>query len=102
MGKFLSPLWWLMLVVVILFPTTSADSQSSLCGHRDMMIPMMQQHFMEIRRWSGVSGEGLVLVELWANHKTGSWTITTTRTDMTFCAVLVGSDSGFNPSGLYQ
>lgn len=59
------------------------------CGVRSSVIDILQREHGEVRQFVGTSGNGLV-VEMWANLDTGSWTATGTNTGGTTCIISAG------------
>lgn len=60
------------------------------CGPVDSMTRQLEHRFGETSRGYGLSGP--VVVEVFANLETGTWTIVTHRPDGLTCAVAHGTD----------
>ena len=81
------PLLGLMLA---LWPHPSAAQ--GICGDRAAMVERLKRIYGESRQGAGLSG-GTALFEIWANCRTGTWTILKTLPKGTAC--LKGSGGGW-------
>jgi len=82
----------LALLIVLMPGLTFA--QGTNCGPRKFILTRLAEQYGEARVAYGLNARQL-LMEVFANATTGSWTVTLTQADGLTCVVSVGSD--FNP-----
>ena len=78
-------------MITPLFLGLSLISQQAQCAPRAAILTALSQHFAETRRAIGVTPSAVV--EVFANPKTGTWTITATDPKGMTC--LIASGAGF-------
>lgn len=66
---------------------TAADAG---CAPRQRIIAVLADKYSEGRIGAGLAFDGVVL-EVWANAETGTWTVTIMRPDGIMCAVASGT-----------
>ena len=81
-----------------------AFAQSQNCGLREDVVTALTERFGESVQNRGIS-EGGLLVEMWGNVDSGSWTALVTTPDSVSCIVASGQgfervDSPVHPTGL--
>lgn len=81
-----------------------AFGQSQNCGPREDVVTALTERFGESVQNRGIS-EGGLLVEMWGNVDSGSWTALVTTPDSVSCIVASGQgfervDSPVHPTGL--
>lgn len=75
--------------LILLFLTDHSFAQSAQCGPRKAVLAALQQNYHETAFAMGMAGGG-ALVEVFANHTTGSWSILATSPAQITCLVASG------------
>lgn len=93
----------LFLAATILAPLT-AFAQGQNCGNRDTVVERLGNKYGESRQSIGMAPKGRV-VEVFASHETGTWTITVTMPNGITCLVASGQsyetlDEPVAPAGI--
>jgi len=84
---FWHPMFWLSMALAIMLASMPVRAQQPPCGPSRQMYDHL----------SGIAGQ--IIVELWVNDSTRSWTILTTRPDGQSCMSASGEEWGAAPSG---
>ena len=79
---------------VLLMAMALSLSAAPQCAPRESVTDTLTGRYAEAPRMRGLAGSG-VIVELWANGDSGSWTILVTRPDGISC--LVASGTAYTP-----
>jgi len=82
----------------------SASAQGQNCGTRDLVVERLTSKYGESRQSIGMAPKGRV-VEVFASHETGTWTITITMPNGITCLVASGQsyenlDEPIAPAGI--
>lgn len=80
-------------MITPLFLGLSLISQQAQCAPRAAILAALSQRFAETPRAMGLAGDSSVVMELFTNPKTGTWTITATNANGVTC--LIASGLGF-------
>ena len=79
----------LILVAGTLAPL-SAHAQGQNCGNRELVVERLETQYGESRQSIGMAAKGRV-VEVFASHETGTWTITVTLPNGMTCLIASGN-----------
>ena len=86
-----------------LFIACQAHAQGQNCAPTLQVYEVLKERHGESRHASGFSGDGM-LVEMWGNQKTGSWTALVTHPEGVSCVVASGAyfvrEETLDPAGL--
>jgi hypothetical protein len=85
----MKPIFALILAAGSLAPL-SAQAQGQNCGNRALVVDRLESHFGESRQSIGMAANGRV-VEVFASHETGTWTITVTLPNGVTCLIASGN-----------
>ena len=82
--------------------SVSAASAQQNCAPREQVVEMLTEQYGESVQSMGINNG--VVIEMWANVETGTWTILMTRPDGISCAPADGNgfervDSEVSPTG---
>lgn len=82
----------------------AANAQGQNCGNRDLVVERLTTKYGESRQSIGMAPKGRV-VEVYASHETGTWTITITMPNGVTCLVASGQsfenlDEPIAPAGI--
>lgn len=82
----------------------AAKAQPQVCGKRDLVIERLASKYGESRQSIGMAAQGRVM-EVYASHETGTWTITVTMPNGITCMVASGQsyeslDEPIEPAGI--
>ena len=93
----------LALAAAAILPTASA-AQGQNCSTRDQVVERLSSKYGESRQSIGMAPKGRV-VEVYASHETGTWTITVTMPNGITCLVASGQsyealDEPVEPAGI--
>jgi hypothetical protein len=84
------------LIVLFSYP---AQAQMK-CGARDSLVETLQAKYHEIQTvYGAVNANRPIAFELWANSKTGTWTIFTVDPQKKACIIGTGNSVGFETPG---
>ncbi|MEM7720345.1 MAG: hypothetical protein AAF222_14195 [Pseudomonadota bacterium] len=91
-------------VAVALLAPLAAHAQGQNCGNRDLVVERLTTKYGESRQSIGMAPKGRV-VEVYASHETGTWTITVTMPNGMTCLVASGQsfetlDEPVAPAGI--
>ena len=92
------------MLVTSLFMPLAAAAQGQNCGNRDLVVERLTTKYGESRQSIGMAPKGRV-VEVFASHETGTWTITVTMPNGITCLVASGQafetlDEPIAPAGI--
>lgn len=85
--SFLTLIGAAMLVAAV--PSADAQAQSMRCGDRESVIDRLQTKYGEVQRSVGLQ-QGRGIVEIFANPRSGSWTIIITTPEGKSCLMAAG------------
>ncbi len=93
-----------MLVTALLALPMAASAQGQNCATRDLVVERLTSKYGESRQSIGMAPQGRV-VEVFASHETGTWTITITMPNGITCLVASGQsfetlDEDVAPAGI--
>lgn len=93
-----------MIAAAILAVPAAAQAQGQNCTTRDKVIESLASKYGESRQSIGMAPKGRV-VEVFASHETGTWTITITMPNGMTCLVASGQsyealDEPVEPAGI--
>jgi len=94
---FWHPMFWLSMALAIMLASMPVRAQQPPCGPSRQMYDHLSRAYGESRKYAGIAGQ--IIVELWVNDSTRSWTILTTRPDGQSCMSASGEEWGAAPSG---
>jgi len=82
----------------------AATAQGQNCGNRELVVERLTSKYGESRQSIGMAPQGRV-VEVFASHETGTWTITVTMPNGITCLVASGQsfediDEPIAPAGI--
>ncbi|MEO0917539.1 MAG: hypothetical protein AAFY31_11250 [Pseudomonadota bacterium] len=91
-------------VAAALLTPLAAHAQGQNCGNRDLVVERLTTKYGESRQSIGMAPKGRV-VEVYASHETGTWTITVTMPNGITCLVASGQsfenlDEPVAPAGI--
>lgn len=81
-----------LILAMAAWGTPLAAQTAQNCGPRAVVIERLADHYGETRQSMGLGGNNTV-IEVFASHDTGTWTITVTQANGVTC--LVASGQGF-------
>ncbi|MEM9129931.1 MAG: hypothetical protein AAGA97_09460 [Pseudomonadota bacterium] len=88
----------LFLSLALAVITPGIGQAQTFCAPRDALIEVLETRYGETVVAIAMSaGQGVL--EIWANHETGTWTATLTRADHVMCAVGYGDSFQFIAPG---
>jgi len=87
----------ILTAVAMTIVATSVQAQSPTCGKTLNIYSALIEDHGEERIWMGKT-EG-VLIELWGNDETQTWTLMSTTATGTSCIITVGQDYRRDPVG---
>ena len=93
-----------LIATAVLLAPLSAAAQGQNCGNRDLVVERLTTKYGESRQSIGMAPKGRV-VEVFASHETGTWTITITMPNGVTCLVASGQsfealDEPVAPAGI--
>lgn len=68
----------------------AAPAGARNCGDRQAIVQRLQDFYGESRTGAGLSNGNASMIEIFASHQTGTWTILLTRPDGQSCLVAAG------------
>lgn len=83
----------------LLLLAAPAFAESPPCGARDHMTKYLETKYGEAQRWVGLWQNDTVAFELWANARSGTWTLLRGTADGMACIVAAGNSMAFAPRG---
>ena len=83
------------LLVAILALTATPALPQPTCAPREAVTHMLETNHGERQQWRGLDANGM-MVEVFANPETGTWTILVSGPEGASCLVAHGSDAGAN------
>lgn len=94
----------LMLAAVVAMTAASAFAQTRQCVERETATTYLAEKYGESVQGIGMMPGGLVM-EIWANVETGTWTVVSTQADGMTCLIASGDafermDKEASPTGL--
>ncbi|MEM7752029.1 MAG: hypothetical protein AAF230_01380 [Pseudomonadota bacterium] len=94
----------LLIVTTALLAPLSASAQGQNCGNRELVVERLTTKYGESRQSIGMAPKGRV-IEVFASHETGTWTITMTMPNGITCLVASGQsyetlDEPVAPAGI--
>ena len=94
----------LLIVTTALLAPLSASAQGQNCGNRELVVERLTTKYGERRQSIGMAPKGRV-IEVFASHETGTWTITMTMPNGITCLVASGQsyetlDEPVAPAGI--
>lgn len=93
-----------LIVATALLAPLVAQAQGQNCGNRELVVERLTNKYGESRQSIGMAPQGRV-VEVYASHETGTWTITVTMPNGVTCLVASGQsfetlDEPIEPAGI--
>ncbi len=93
-----------LIAAAALLAPLGANAQGQNCGNRDLVVERLTGKYGESRQSIGMAPQGRV-VEVYASHETGTWTITVTMPNGITCLVASGQsfeelDEPVAPAGI--
>ncbi|MEM9427403.1 MAG: hypothetical protein AAGA06_11965 [Pseudomonadota bacterium] len=93
-----------LIVAIALLAPISASAMGQNCGNRDMVVERLASKYGESRQSIGMAPKGRV-IEVYASHETGTWTITMTMPNGITCLMASGQsyealDEPIAPAGI--
>ena len=93
-----------LIVATALLAPLAAQAQGQNCGNRELVVERLTTKYGESRQSIGMAPKGRV-VEVYASHETGTWTITVTMPNGITCLVASGQsfealDEPVAPAGI--
>ncbi|MEM6385947.1 MAG: hypothetical protein AAF718_06895 [Pseudomonadota bacterium] len=93
-----------LVVATALTLPIAAQAQGQNCGNRELVVERLTNKYGESRQSIGMAPKGRV-VEIYASHETGTWTITVTMPNGITCLVASGQsfetlDEPVAPAGI--
>ncbi len=82
-----------------LLAATQAEAQGRNCGPHGAVTAHLAEKFNESRTMMGLAANQMV-IEVFVNAESGSWTIIVTRPDGVTCLVASGSNADVIPAAL--
>lgn len=67
-----------------------AQQDQRNCAPREAVTERLNERYGETRLGAGLAGDSSVVLEIWANQETGSWTITATNVNGVTCLIASG------------
>ncbi len=94
----------MLVTAVSLALPMAAAAQGQNCGNRELVVERLTSKYGESRQSIGMAPQGRV-VEVFASHETGTWTITVTMPNGVTCLVASGQsfediDEPIEPAGI--
>lgn len=77
---------------VVLAGSVHAQQQEQTCGPRQVVTDFLANNFAETRIGMGTTANGSVLIEIYANLETGTWTALSSTHEGPVCMVAEGQD----------
>lgn len=84
----------LLASVLALTLTTPLQAQQVQCGPRDNMVSYLEDTYNEVRQAEALSSNSLIM-ELYVNDDSGTWTVVYTLPDGNSCYVAHGTNFSF-------
>ena len=80
--------------VLLAFGATALPAHASNCANRDMVVERLQSKYHEALAAGGIqkTSPANAVVEVWASHETGTFTVLLTRPNGVTCVVATGTD----------
>lgn len=79
-----------LLVVAFLFTTTLSSSAQTNCASYLTVKSLLNERFGETVQSRGISEDGTLVVEIYGNERTGTWTIVFSNTSGLSCVKYEG------------
>ena len=76
---------------LLIFATQNAQAQTPQCAPRPDVLAALATQYGEARRGIGIAGQNVVM-ELFVNPSTGTWTFVATSPDGKTCLIASGSN----------
>lgn len=80
-----------VIIGITAMAATKVYGQGNNCANREQLVERLRSMYGEELSSGGLLNEGN-LIEVWFNHKTGTWTILKTQTNGVACIVLSGDN----------
>jgi len=87
----------LLMALLLAQPAAAGDGGRPVCGERERILRQLAEEFGETRRSRGLARGGGV-VEIFANARSGSWTIVVTGADGVTCLLAAGEGFEIAPA----
>ena len=78
-----------LLIALFALWASSAGAQGS-CGDRAVMVKKLSDRYGEVQMGAGLAGT--LMLEIWANCQTGTWSVLKTHANGTACLMAAGQD----------
>ncbi|MEM6481670.1 MAG: hypothetical protein AAF922_16685 [Pseudomonadota bacterium] len=80
--------------LLILVGITGLPAYASNCANRDMVVERLKSKYHEELAAGGIQKASTTdaIVEVWASHETGTFTVLLTRPDGVTCVMATGTD----------
>ena len=82
----------IVMLTIGIFTVSAALAQPSTCLPRDAWLNTLTESYHEVVAAQGSFSQGRVMVELFVNTRTGTWTLLGSTADGISCAIAAGQN----------